>query len=986
MARGKTIAKLTRPRAFDVAMRERLFAVLDDLRRTPAIWVTGPPGAGKTTLVSSYLDARQLPALWYQVDAGDSDISSLFYFMTEAAKNFAPRKRRLPLFTPEYLPDVSGFARRYFRELLSRLPTTGTIVLDNCHEASEDPSFLAVLVALVTETASGTTIFLVSREQPPARLMHLVANRHLSIVDWNTLKLTLDETQSIVRLWRPVDLSMTERLHRRCDGWAAGLVLLLTCTDGGECAAELTGPATHEATFGYFASQAFDEAPTETRLWLMQLATLPVVTISLAQALTGNGATQRLLDTLYRRNLFLERRPGREPTFHFHSLFRAFLLARAAERIDAPELLALKLRAARLLEQESLPDHAFQLFIEAGDTASATRLLLSRASTLFAEGRWRTLRDAIERLPHELIEAEPWLGYWLGLTEFQLDQAQSRRTLSAVYDQFEKRRDRIGQMLTAASILTGFYFEYVNWTPADPWIERLGTLIEDGPSLPTPELELTVYSAMLYGIAIRQTDHPMLESCTEQTMAILRRDIETNSRLLGGLAVTGPVCCMLGAFDLFKEARTLLGPLVNRPEVTDLHRAAWFMTTGCKLYMNAENETAFNDLEEGVRLSRAAGLRHIEFLSEFFRTSHHACFLDLPAAEEALERTRKVADLSRPLERLYMLWGEGQVDVVRGRAERALPVMRRAQEVAESIGSPAHRLIGWTLLGAPLVLSERFDEAETMAQEGLRFGASKRVQTWDAVFLMLIAWARLERGDISGARRFAGEALQRGQDGTAPYLRWLYTGGRRMLEFALREGLDTELVRALIRRFRYTPIDASLEQWPWPIRVYTLGRFEVLVEDRALVFARKAPRKPLALLQCLIAAGGDQVSDERIADAMWPDAEGDEAAGRLGLTLHRLRELLGDHDAIVLQGARLSLNKNRVWVDALHLDHALTSNRPVPWHLYRGDFLASEREEHWMLPLRERLRSLHQHRRSAEPLPEHAAAIRNPKETPSPLA
>jgi ATP/maltotriose-dependent transcriptional regulator MalT len=60
------MSKFTRPILADIYPRERLFAMLDRMRRQPLTWVSGPGGCGKTTLVGSYLEARKIPCLWYQ--------------------------------------------------------------------------------------------------------------------------------------------------------------------------------------------------------------------------------------------------------------------------------------------------------------------------------------------------------------------------------------------------------------------------------------------------------------------------------------------------------------------------------------------------------------------------------------------------------------------------------------------------------------------------------------------------------------------------------------------------------------------------------------------------------------------------------------------------------------------------------------------------------------------------------------------------------
>src|SRR4029453_4443322 len=95
--------------------------------------------AGKTTLVASYLESRQLQGYWYQVDSGDADPATFFYYLGLAAGDaMSVKGKPLPLLTPEYLPDLAGFSRRFFRELFSRLPRPAGLVLDNCTDVPDE--------------------------------------------------------------------------------------------------------------------------------------------------------------------------------------------------------------------------------------------------------------------------------------------------------------------------------------------------------------------------------------------------------------------------------------------------------------------------------------------------------------------------------------------------------------------------------------------------------------------------------------------------------------------------------------------------------------------------------------------------------------------------------------------------------------------------------------------------------------------------------
>jgi ATP/maltotriose-dependent transcriptional regulator MalT len=204
--RAAPLAKLSRPRLYEAMPRERLFAALDAHRMLPVTLVAAPPGAGKTTLVASYLESRKLGGIWYQVDSGDSEPSTFFYFLGLAERSLAGKRGALPplpLLTPEYLPDLPAFSRRFFRELFARLEAPSVVVFDNFQDAGDDGALHTALVAALDEVPQGVHVFLVSRHPPLDRYARLAANRAMALLDWEALKLTPEETSALFRCGTP---------------------------------------------------------------------------------------------------------------------------------------------------------------------------------------------------------------------------------------------------------------------------------------------------------------------------------------------------------------------------------------------------------------------------------------------------------------------------------------------------------------------------------------------------------------------------------------------------------------------------------------------------------------------------------------------------------------------------------------------------------------------------------------------------------------
>jgi LuxR family maltose regulon positive regulatory protein len=96
----------------------------------------------------------------------------------------------------------------------------------------------------------------------------------------------------------------------------------------------------------------------------------------------------------------------------------------------------------------------------------------------------------------------------------------------------------------------------------------------------------------------------------------------------------------------------------------------------------------------------------------------------------------------------------------------------------------------------------------------------------------------------------------------------------------------------------------------------------VLRDHVEVRFRGRSQRKPLELLETLLAMGGREVSAARVAESLWPQSDEDSAADALVTTLHRLRKLLDQDATVTLTDARLTLDPRLVWVDAWAFDRS----------------------------------------------------------------
>ena len=600
------LAKLTRPKTHKALKRERLFSQLDEAREHALIWVASPPGAGKTTLVSSYLQDRKLRSLWLQLDAGDEDLATFFHYLAFAAPA-VKRDSELPKFLPGHRADLPGFCRLFFRALYSRASAPVVLAMDNYHELSASSPLHGLLEQIVAEVPEGHCIVVMSRTGPPPGLAPLRLNGRLTTLDWSNLRLSLDETRALAAAQSSIDEAWLRRVHRMTDGWAAGIAL--SAQRLGMSRDALSAPEAEDAElmFEYFAAQLLRQATPDMQRFLIRTALLTTFNAAAADQMSERGDSGTLLEDLHRRGLFTNRRDTLPPVYQYHDLFRSYLVAQFESTLPQAERLELQRRAGRLLEQAGQLDDAIRLYLKIEDWDDAKRALLAAAPSLLSQARSESLRDWIQQLPRGHAE-DPWVDYWLGAALGRLTPPLARAPLARAWQALEGRDEIAFRRLICADMILTYAFEYSDFSPLDRWGHALLELLSRNAPFSSVTDELHVQTACAFALGQRLPRAADMQRCVLRLQQLIGD--ETAPADLAAVAA-GFVLVQhfsLGSLRAGAHIARQLEVFIRKPGLSPMVIALSLIQLGHLALRTGETTRATEALNEGLEVARTNAL------------------------------------------------------------------------------------------------------------------------------------------------------------------------------------------------------------------------------------------------------------------------------------------------------------------------------------------------------------------------------------------
>lgn len=971
------LAKLNIPKPVNVYLRQRLFKKLDAAKRYPVIWLTAPAGSGKTTLIATYLEYRNIPSLWYRLDHGDGDVPSFFHYLRLAVRNFSGDEcKLLPVLSPDYMPGITVFSQNYFRELYRIIKPGSVIVFDNYQDAPLNSVLHKVIQTGLFEIPEGINVIIMSRTPPPKEMAKLQASHIYSAFKGDDLYLSLAESKAIATLknkWRKISAETINTIHQQTRGWMAGLILLLEQNIEIQIPEKICNQNFLETVFNYFASEVFQNTNEEVQELLLKTAFLQKISIPEAERLTDNNHAGIILEDLAERNYFTLRFYVPAPLYEYHPLFQAFLRDLANKTFSPEQITELKRKTALLLIESNEVDEAVLLLLRIAAWDIIIPFLNSQAPSILKHGRNKTLADWILCIPDEIRDTQAYTLYWLGVSLLPYNPQECRNNLKKAYDLFKGQNDPAGIYLSWSGIVNSIILEFNNLNDLSFWIQELYHLQESFGRFPSDEIESITASAMFMAMLYTQSQHPDIEDWKNSAFKTSQK---TGNQTLTALILTNNALHKMVSGKL-KDAAAAIEEyrnLIKSMDVMPLTILSMKWIEAMYYEYSGRHKDCMEVVSDGLNISASTGVHVMDFMLAAHGGLSALDYEDHKSAEWLLNKMYIFSSKS-PLVGTgsfhYML---AYKELINNNLSQAVLHSETTLKISHKTGSLMAEALAHLEVSHVMHELKRYKNALYHLRKGMERGEEAGNQYVKFVGLLTEAMFYLDKKDGKRGIESLRNALHAGSE--FGYICTYTITPLKMADLcckALQYGIETEYVQQLIKMRNLFPGTPPLcnESWPWKLKIYAFGGFKVEKDGVNLDISGKEQQKPLSLIKILLTSEKLEVKEEQIIDILWPDADGDCAHNALKTNLHRLRYNFGLQDVIHYKNNRVSLDMRHCWIDLLAIEKLYEDAGRMSKEgskkkalelldkinsLYKGEFLEGEEAE-WLMPKRSRIKS-----------------------------
>lgn len=416
--------------------RSRLKERLESSLGQRLLLLSAPAGYGKTSsLVQAYqwLRGEGRRVGWISLDKDDNSLTCFAGYVLEAL-------RRAELRCGEVQArKIGGGAGVPVEALkaallndLRALDEDFYFFLDDFHLIT-DPLITDLMTAMMLADLPKLHLFIATRGPNELPITRLRMQGQVAEFDIRDLAFSLDEVESLLRSVGGPLLTLTrpqmDVLRAKTEGWAASLQMAMIAlqeqADVAQFVSRFSG--TDRSIADFLVEEVLARQPEDIQHFLLTTSILKRFNCALCNAVLEERNSRELIDRLESLNLFIFSLDRDRNWYRYHHLFSELLHKRLADR--HPDLIgnyhrrACDWLAANHLQIEAI-DHAFAV----DDYVRAGELLDAVTTEFFSTGQHVALRALADRLPAEVLRAQPRLQLelaWEGTERWRFEEAEA---------------------------------------------------------------------------------------------------------------------------------------------------------------------------------------------------------------------------------------------------------------------------------------------------------------------------------------------------------------------------------------------------------------------------------------------------------------------------------------------------------------------------------------------------------------------------------
>lgn len=910
--------------------RGRLHGWLDDHADDRLVLIAAEAGYGKSTLLADWARRRPEGVAWLRLDTSDGEwmtlIAGLIAAFREVQPGIGQASERLLAHAVALGTTPEQAMRSFLAELGRELEARTLLILDDIHLIAGRAEADRVLALLVERAPETVRVVMSGRARPSIPVGRLAAEGSIAELDTDALRFSGEEMRSLFTLGYglPLGPELLAIVGERTEGWVASLQLLhSSLRDRPEeevrsFVRELRG--TDAPIYDYLAEEVLGRQEPSMRLLLTRVALLERIRVPLAVAALARSpqplpveAVAALLERADDLGLMSRSARG-SASRRFHPLLRDFLLGHLRSEVPAGELRAIHRDIAEAVEPSDWPT-AGHHFIEAGAPETAMRLIGASSFRALGSGTWGPALELVERMP----EVEPAVGVLVlrarslaasgdprsavGLLEPLAVDTLDPEQRTLVYLALASSYQRLGEMARLLASLDAIIRD-PEVTPLLAQLARAWRRIVEGEALVgTVAAEFAALAdrcesedlSLYEGIARHNAAGHLLamgqvQDAAEQAdraVAALGRANEDEGLTPSARLVRAATEFETGRVRAAVEvARSAVGGARPHPDaVAEAAMLALFAgeDDAVRVLMPVALELAagpggLDPSAEAVVLTEAywavargdtiAARTSLGSLGAFDWDPNHAGFTRIARIQAAI--------LERELDLALRLSAEATRELAARGSSRFLPAIRVLSACAANATREINALIrdeqvtpDSTLLICADVLVAFLGPTVPGRIERLAHSYPGR---WRPLFRRLIRSRPASPADDGAAAILASIGDEADVELLEEWERARH-----------RQAGDRRLARSLARRQSATLI------------IHDLGRSSISVGERVVPIGSMR-RRAAALLLYLVTRPGQSATREQVMEALWPDADADQATNSLHQTLYFLRREISPED------------------------------------------------------------------------------------------